>query len=115
MNKQVIKKFSYRSAGIVAALGLGVMLAPQKAQALFGIPEIVIDLVQELNSAKQVIQEIQMVENLKQQYDHLKTQAMQFKNIRPNWRILAGQIERNTTPNIYGETEDCSSPTSGTG
>jgi hypothetical protein len=103
MNKQAVKKTIYRSAGIISILGLGVMLAPQKAQALFGIPDLVIDLIQEANSMKQVIQEIQMVASLQQQYEHLKAQAMQFKQ-KGTWLTIGKQVANVSTANTAGET-----------
>src|SRR3982751_658021 len=100
---KLTRKTIYRSAGIASVLGLGVMLAPQLARAIPGIPGIVIDVVQELNSAKQVIQEIQMAQNLKQQYEHLKSQAMQFKQ-KSTWLTVGKQAADVYAANTVGET-----------
>jgi hypothetical protein len=101
------RKSVYRSVGIMAVLGLGVILAPQKAKAWFGEDIFIL--------AQQLTQQIKMVTHLKAQYDQLKTQAMQFKNIRPSWKMVTQRIEGNSTPNVYGETANWSSAVSGTG
>jgi hypothetical protein len=95
---------------IGAGLATVLVTIPLRASLFDGL---VWDIPQELNSAKQILQEIQMVASLKQQYDHLKAQAQQFTNIRQNWKTFAEQIQQNWTPNKYGETANWSGAASG--
>jgi len=91
MNKKAI----YRGAGVAAVLGLGVILAPQKAKALF-LEDLAV-LIQQLTELRMIYsQQLQQVEMAKQN--------LQRFTHKGTWLTVGKQVADQYTLNTVGET-----------
>src|SRR3954454_6295288 len=91
MNKKAI----YRGAGVVAVLGLGMAVAPQKAKALVFADVIV--LIQQLAQLKLIYeQQVQQVQIAKQNIQRFTPKGP--------WFAVGNQVADQYTLNKVGET-----------
>jgi hypothetical protein len=88
-----------------AILTAAVLLGSVTALAIPGIPDLVIDLIQEANSGRQLIQDAQMLANLVQQAQMAKANMLAFpKHLKTSFQGATQQLYRPSTGNLFGET-----------
>lgn len=88
-----------------AILTAAVLLGSVTALAIPGIPDLVIDLIQEANSGRQLIQDAQMLANLVQQAQMAKANMLAFPaRLKTSFQGATQQLYRPSTGNLFGET-----------
>ena len=94
-------KATYQKA---LAIGGMVLLSPVYLMAGFFDP-FVIDVVQEWNSGQQLIQEAEMLLNIKQQVDTMRYNIQAFPTrLKTSFQGFTQQFYRPNTGNLFGET-----------